>query len=141
MVLAHVVGAIAYLAALAWLFADADQQHRWVFVIASLAVARMGGTVLLWIARPAAEARLPKLTSAQALVEIAIASTAAGLTGFHSLILLAALIVIVRGGMRYSYQAWGGIRRESLVWTRWALAVATLVIAHLPEPSRSLGGR
>ena len=79
--LAHVVGAVAYAAGLAWLFLDADQQHRWEFVIASLAVARMGGTVLLWIARPAAEARLPELTSAQALMEIALASVAAGFTG------------------------------------------------------------
>jgi hypothetical protein len=118
------------------LFLDADQQHRWQFVVASLAVARMGGTVLLWIARPGAAAKLPRLTSTQALVEIAVASLAAGLTGAHSLLLLAALILIVRGAMRKSYDAWGGIRNSSLVWTRWLLAIATLLIAHLPEPSR-----
>ena len=43
--LAHVVGAVAYAAGLAWLFLDADQQHRWEFVIASLAVARMGAHI------------------------------------------------------------------------------------------------
>lgn len=105
-------------------------------IVAAMATAWVGGTVLLWIARPAADAKLPDLTSWRALIELAVGAIAAAAMGTRGLLLLATVFVVVRGAKRYSYEAWGGIRPASVLWTRVLLACVSLLIALLPEPSR-----
>jgi hypothetical protein len=90
---------------------------------------------LLWIARPAADAVLPELTSRRALIVLAVGVLSAAFTGWHALLLLAATLLAVRIGMGLSYQRWGGIRAASLAWVRESLAVAILLIARLPAGS------
>ncbi len=137
----HAALAFSYLLAMGWMFTAPEQHHRWQFVAASLVLARLGGTVLTWIARPAAEEPSPQLTTTQALLELVLGALVISTTGAHALLLGAALILMVRSAMRYSYQTWGGIQKLSLAWVRWVLAIAVPLIARLPESSLSSGGR
>jgi hypothetical protein len=134
-VVPRIVLPVAYLAALWWLFEAPAQGHRAQFVVASLALPWAASTALLWIARPAADAVLPELTSRRALIVLAVGVLSAAFTGWHALLLLAATLLAVRIGMGLSYQRWGGIRAASLAWVRESLAVAILLIARLPAGS------
>lgn len=135
----HAALAFGYLAAMGWMLTAPQQHHRWQFVAASLVLARLGGMVLTWIARPAAEEPSPQLTSTQVWIELVLGGLVISTTGAHSLVLAAVLIFVVRSAMRASYQNWGGIRQRSVVWVRWVLAIAVPLIARLPEPSLSSG--
>jgi hypothetical protein len=108
-------------------------QYR--FIIAALLLARASGVLLLWIARPAAQADLPPLSSRRAVIEIAVGLIAAAWTGGIAPLLLAATLAAVRVVLGLSYRAWGGIRAASLTWVRVAVAAAVLFIAHLPISS------
>ena len=111
----------------------AVEQFR--FLVVALLLARASGVALLWIARPAAEAKLPPLSSRRAAIEIAVGLMAAAWTGWHAPLLVAATLVGVRLVLGFSYRAWGGIHAQSLIWVRVAVAAAVLLIARLPASS------
>jgi hypothetical protein len=104
--------------------------------VASLAVARAAGTALLWIARPAANANLPAMTSRQAVLELAVGIAAALWIENNALLLIAVTALIVRAVLGFSYSSWGGIHRASLLWVRLLSAVTAVAIAVLPESYR-----
>jgi len=131
--------ALAYVVAMGWMLTSPEQHHRWQFLAASLVLARVGGPTLLWIARPAAHEPSPQLTTTQALLELIAGGLVISTTGAHSLLLGAALILVVRTTMRYSYQTWGGIQKASVSFVRWILAIAVPLIARLPESSLTSG--
>lgn len=97
------------------------------WLAATLLLARAAGVVLLWIARPAAEANLPPLSSARAIVEAAIGLAAALWLGRQAPIALALTLAVVRVVLGYSYRTWGGIRVSSLWWARGLVAAAVLI--------------
>jgi hypothetical protein len=106
-------------------------------ILPGLILARTGGIVLLWIARPAAQVELPPLTSRRAVAEIVVGLVAAAFAPLFLVTTLAAVRVV----MALSYRAWGGIRSSSLAWTRAVAASAVFLIASLPEWSPSLFAR
>jgi hypothetical protein len=107
------------------------------FYVAALILARTAGVVLLWIARPAAEAHLPPLSTVRAGLEIAVGLAVAAWTGWHAPLLLAVTLASIRVVLGFSYRAWGGIRTASLVWVRAVVALAVFVIAVLQGSSPS----
>ncbi len=109
--------------------------------IVAFILSRAAGTALLWIARPAANAILPPVTSTLALVELIIGFIAALWTGWHAPLLLVMAAVTVRIVMAISYRVWGGIRIMSLLTVRIVVAVAGIVIARLPESFLYSGAR
>jgi hypothetical protein len=104
-------------------------------------LSRASGTALLWIARPAANAILPPVTTTLAIVELVIGFVAALWTGWHAPLLLVLAAATVRIVMAVSYRVWGGIRIVSLLTVRIVVAVAGIVIARLPESSLYFGAR
>ena len=108
-----------------------------VLVVAFL-LARSAGVALLWIARPAAHANLPPLSSRRAAVEIAVGLLAAAFMGWNIFLLLAVTLAAIRIVLALSYRAWGGIRAASILWVRIVVAVAVLLIESLPGSSPSL---
>jgi hypothetical protein len=104
-------------------------------------LSRVAGTVLLWIARPAANADLPTMNSRLAAVELVVGIAAALWTGWHAPLLLVTTAVIVRVGMVLSYSKWGGIHRVSYHAVRLLVLLAALFIASLPESSLYFYGR
>jgi hypothetical protein len=109
--------------------------------IVAFVVSRVAGTTLLWIARPAANADLPPVSSRQATLELAIGIAAAIWTGWNAPPVLVAAAVIVRLVMAFSYRKWGGIHRASYHTARIAVLLTTLFIASLPESSLYSFGR
>ena len=97
--------------------------------------------MLLWIARPAANAELPQIGSRQAVVELVIGLAVAMWTARHAPLLVAALALIVRLAIGVSYSKWGGIQRISYHATRIIALLAALFIASLPESSLYVFGR
>jgi len=104
-------------------------------LVVTFVLARVAGTALLWVARPAAGAKLPSLTSLRAILELAVGVIAALWTGWHAPVLLAALVVVVRASLEVSYRLWGGIQQSSLLWVRLLMAASALFIARLPGSS------
>jgi hypothetical protein len=103
--------------------------------IVAVVVSRVAGTALLWIARPAAEAGLPMVTSRMAMVELAVGLAVALWTGWHAPLILVSVALIIRVVQAFSYGKWGGIRRASYHSVRVLSLLVALFIASLPESS------
>ena len=109
--------------------------------IVAFILSRVAGTLLLWIARPAANADLPPMNSRLATVELVVGIAAALWTGWHAPLLLVTTAVISRVVMVVSYNKWGGIHRMSYHAVRVLVLLAALFIASLPESSLYSYGR
>ena len=109
--------------------------------IVAFVLSRVAGTTLLWIARPAANAELPQISSRQAAVELILGLAAALWTGWHAPLVLVTAAVIVRAAMVISYRKWGGIHRSGYHGVRILVLLTALFIASLPESSLYSSGR
>jgi hypothetical protein len=101
--------------------------------IVAFVLSRVAGTMLLWIARPAANADLPSINSRQAAIELVVGIAAALWTGWRAPVVLVVAAVLVRVAMVVSYSKWGGIHRASYHAVRVLVLLSTLFIASLPE--------
>lgn len=90
---------------------------------------RAASAGLAWIARPAANAKLPNVTSAGAILAIIIGVIPALLTGVNGLILIVAAALVVRIVQAFSYRQYEGITASSLGWTRQLVEFAVLAIS------------
>ncbi len=100
----------------------------WTFLVAQT-LPRAASAGLAWIARPAANAELPRVTSAGAIVAILIGLVPALLAGRHSVLLIVAALLVVRIVLAFSYRYQEGITNSSLGWTRQLLEIAVLIIS------------
>ena len=123
------------LGAASQLFPGTDSKHWAEVLIASQVVPRAAMAVLAWIARPAASGSSVDMSSTEAIFSIALGVLSAFLTGWPALLLMAALLLIVRLALGWSYQSMGGINRNSLGWVRQTLEVLVLLIVRLPISS------
>lgn len=90
---------------------------------------RAAAAALAWIARPAANAKLPNVTSVGAVLAILVGLVPALLTGVNGLFLIVAALLIIRIVQAFSYRQYEGITASSMGWTRQLLEIAVLAIS------------
>jgi hypothetical protein len=100
----------------------------WTFLVAQT-LPRAAAAGLAWIARPAAKAELPNVTSAGAILALVIGLVPAVLAGSHSLLLIVAVALIIRIVQAFSYRQYEGITSSSMGWTRQLAEIAVLAIS------------
>lgn len=98
------------------------------FVVAQT-LPRAAMAVLGWIGRPAADAKLPHVSTPGAIVAIVIALVPAAALGLYGAIAMAAAAVAIRIVLDFSYRYQQGISRSSMGWTRQLLEIVVLAIA------------
>jgi hypothetical protein len=96
-------------------------------VVASQVLSRVASAGLLWMARPAANAELPRISSLGAAGAIATGLLIAWLAGW---VLAVVAILVARAVLILAYRSSGGIGRESLGWARQVTEILILIIGH-----------